>query len=77
MNHTRYIVEWDTDKTPASLYRFRKTDEGYWAEYLDVDGKWTEDPKLFSLLTELHNKYYDDISSEEAVEIAKQLSGTI
>ena len=77
MKHTRYIVEWGLDETPEFLYRYRKTDDGYWAEYLDIDGKWVEDSKLFGLLTELHNKYYDDISEEKATEIARQLGGSI
>jgi hypothetical protein len=77
MNQIRYIVEWNSDMKLEFLYRFRKNASGYRAKYLDADGKCVGDSNLFSILTEPHNKFYDDDAEKKAAEIAKQLGGSI
>jgi hypothetical protein len=77
----RYIVEWDDPdlKTPDTLFRYIRNEEGYWCESLNAydEGKWNKKNYGMDLVLETHNELYDRVPKEEAEKIAEQLGGSI
>jgi hypothetical protein len=76
MKATTYIVEQDANGDTDALYRFSEDERGFRSEYLD-DGEWVFRPSLISILRNLHNSSYREVTEEEAAKIAEQLGGNI
>ena len=75
-----YIVELELDrKTPDTLYRYIRNDDGYWSEAMNEisDGEWYEDSGAMGLQTQTHSGYHYRVTKEEAEKIAIQLGGSI
>jgi hypothetical protein len=77
MGETVYIVERDSKGNVAMLYRFRHDEEGIpWREYLSQNvGQWVNDNTLLSVLNNLHDPRYEEVSEERAAEFASIFGG--
>jgi hypothetical protein len=70
-----YVAEVDKNGQPEDLYRFVFDNHLAVPYRLDENGEWVEAWGLYGIQLELHNPFYEEVSEEEAILIARKLFG--
>lgn len=71
MEYTRYIAEIDKDENIEDLFRIRKNAHSIWYELFDGEN-WVDSKSLISIINNLHNPYYKEVSEDNAEKYLKE-----